>query len=69
MAFILKLIFRDFIGSSALFNAITISSVNNLFKQSKYIINSISKRKSGLGANFLFYNCNKSISIEIYMRI
>ena len=59
-----ELIFRDFIGSNALFNAITISSVNNLFKDNPNISLILYPRENQAWERILlFYNNNKSISI------
>ena len=59
-----ELIFRDFIGSNALFNAITISSVNNLFKNNPNISLILYPRENLAWERILlFYNNNKSISI------
>ena len=59
-----ELIFKDFIGSNALYNAITISSVKNLYKNNPNISLIIYPRENQAWERILlFYSSKKSISI------
>tara|TARA_B100001063_G_C16778346_1_gene567992 strand:+ start:5108 stop:6799 length:1692 start_codon:yes stop_codon:yes gene_type:complete len=59
-----ELIFKDFIGSNALFNAITISSLKNILNKHPNISLIIYPRENQAWERILlFYNKNRSISI------
>lgn len=59
-----ELVFKDFIGSTALYNAITISSVNNIFHNNPNISLILYPRENQTWERILlFYSNKKSISI------